>query len=241
MAALGSLPLHGLALAALATIAVSGCSLSIDIGDDADERTLVDRVAVDGIDRLVVTTDNGSVDITTTADPVDEIEIRTLIRESDAGDGSVTIEPAGDRLDVAGRCDSGWFDECRVGFEITVPADIDVEVETDNGAIDVEGVAGDVSLRSDNGRVRASELTAGEVVAATDNGAVDVELVAVPDLVVVETDNGAVDVVVPGDVAYAVDATTDHGDTDVGVETDPDSPHVLDVRTDNGSITIAAR
>jgi hypothetical protein len=54
----------------------------------------------------------------------------------------------------------------------------------------------------------------------------------------VVADEGDVELRVPGGVAYAIDATTNEGDVAIEVPTDPSAPRVIQVRVDEGDVSI---
>ena len=228
-------PLPALFLAACAAIAVSGCSVSIGL-DDAERRTEIDLVDPDGIVALDVETGNGRVEVI--GADVDEIEVRSLIVETDEGDAEYSVRRDGDRLVVVGDCDGGWLDPCSVGFRITAPADLDVAIDTSNGRIDVDGMTGELDVETDNGAIDVGGAGAVTARAETDNGRVELAFEGTPELVVASSDNGAITVRVPDAAAFAVDADSDHGAVEVDERTDPDADHRIDATTDNGAITV---
>ncbi len=231
-------PLPVLLLTALAALVVSGCTISLDLDDDAIRRVETETIDVDGLARIDVTTGNGAVEVVT-AD-VATVTVRAELEESDAGDADFTVETIGDRLVVRGECDRGWFDRCQVGFHVTVPADLDVDVTTDNGRIVIDGVDGELSVETDNGAIDATALTSDAVVADTDNGRIQIGFAAAPESVRATTDNGAIDIVVPptGE-RYDVDARSDNGAIDIDVDTEASAAHRIVVDTDNGAIDVA--
>lgn len=230
-------PLPMLLFAALATLAVTGCAVSLDLDDDTLRRVETETVPAAGLAVVDIATGNGSVEVV--GGTGDEIAIRVVLHESDEGDADYTLETEGDRLLVRGECDSGWFDKCQVGFTVTVPDDLDVDVETSNGRIVVDGVAGNLGVESDNGAIEAERLHSAHVTARTDNGRIRLLFDAAPESVDASTDNGAVAVVVPDDQnVYDVDADSDNGSIDVDVRTDPSSDRWITVQTDNGSIDV---
>lgn len=231
-------PLPALVLMLSTAVALTGCSVSLDLGDDATTRTEREVVAVDAHTRIEVNTANGEV--TVRSAETDEIEIVATLREADEGDATYRIETDDDAVIVTGECDGGWLDPCSVGFEIDVPADLDVTVATDNGAIELDRIAGRVDLETDNGAIDAVALRSDDIRASTDNGAIDLDVVAPPDSVDAHTDNGAVTVRLPDDgVAYDVDADSDNGSVSIDVRTDPESDRRIVIRTDNGRIDVA--
>lgn len=238
MSTIAVIPLPALVTAVCAAFALTGCGVSIDLGGDVTERTESEVVDADGIARLRVETGNGR--ITVSGDDGDEITVTARLRESDQGDADWLLREDDDVLVVEGDCDGGWFDECSVGFEIELPAELAVELRTDNGRIDVDGLAGALDAQTDNGAISGDVLTSRTARVDTDNGRVTLVFAATPDDVTVTTDNGAVEVRFPDDGdAHDVSTRTDNGSVDVGVRTDPTSDRSISVETDNGSIEIA--
>lgn len=231
-------PGTALLLAALGAVAVAGCT--IDIGDDAQRRAETDLVPAAGITALAVSTDNGGVEVV--ADDVDEIEIRSLIREDDEGDARVTIGRREHRLDVTGRCDTDWWDDCAIGFRIVVPDAVAVDVTSDHGAIGLHGLTGRVEASTANGAVDGTDLRAGEVRVRTDRGRIVLDFGRAPTLVDARTDNGAVVVQLPDDgESYSVDAASDNGAIAVDVADDPGADRRVVARSDNGAIAVTRR
>lgn len=220
----------------LAVSVLAGCSLDVHLGDTT-RRVETDSVPADGVAALVVETDNGGVDVR--GADVDEIVVESIFEEVDEGDGSSTIDRDGNRLLVSGDCDSSWRKRCSVGFRITVPRSVDVEISTDNGRIELTSVAGDVVMKTDNGSIQAETLDATDVHARTDNGRIELSFTAAPDRVDARTDNGRIEVEVPAvDSGYDVDAGSDNGDVDIDVPERADSPRSISAHTDNGAVRI---
>lgn len=229
-------PLPTLLFAAFATLAVTGCTVSFDLDDDTTRRIERDTVPVDGLTAIDVTTGNGQIEVV--GGGGDDIAIRTVLQESDDGDAEYRIERDGDLLRLVGECDSGWFESCSVAFRAVVPDDIDVRVETDNGRVAVDGVAGDVDIETDNGAIDGEGLEAAIVQVRTDNGRIQLLFDAAPSTIDARTDNGAIAIRVPGDDAYDVDADSDNGSVEVDVRTDPDADRRVVAQSDNGAIDV---
>ena len=114
-----------------------------------------------------------------------------------------------------------------------------MDIDTDNGSVDLADLSGDVRVSSDNGRIDAVRLRSQTVTADTDNGRLTLEFAAPPTTVVATADNGRITVVVPNDdTAYRVETDTDNGSENVTVNEDDASTRTVTARTDNGSITI---
>ncbi|MFL5608807.1 MAG: DUF4097 family beta strand repeat-containing protein [Gemmatimonadaceae bacterium] len=107
--------------------------------------------------------------------------------------------------------DGGWRRNVTVAMTVLVPRGVAVKVGTGNGAVSVEGVAGEVNASTGNGRVTVSG-TDGQVRVSTGNGDVDVR--GAKAAVRVSTGNGRVYVVT---AQGPVDAHTGNGDIDVQI------------------------
>jgi hypothetical protein len=238
MTNLALFPLPALVVTALAALAVSGCTASIDLGGDTTRRIDETTLPADGVEVIRVTTENGRVRVV--GDDVTDISLRAVLVESDDGDADVEVATDGNRLTIAGECEDGWFEHCSVGFEIVAPEELDVSIETTNGRVEVDDVAGTIDIETDNGAIDADGLLATDVVAETDNGRIELDFDAAPDVVAATSDNGTIDVRVP-DGDYDVEATSDNGTIDVDVPSDPDADRSITVDTDNGAIAVEPR
>jgi Putative adhesin len=138
-----------------------------------------------------------------------------------------TLEvPAG--LDVSGHTENGEVDLTLVH---------DVDVETSNGRITLDGVTGTIRAATSNGRIEGSRLEGdGGIDVSTSNGAIDLRIDVAQDIEA-RTSNGPIDLVVP-DATYRVNADTSNGDEDIAVPNDPSGEFTLDLSTSNGSITV---
>lgn len=144
----------------------------------------------------------------------------------------IEMTQAGDTVQLRYR----WADQLAdvrkysgVSFEVTVPMQADVDVDTSNGAITIRGIEGEFNLDTSNGAIDLNDLV-GIVHADTSNGRIDVDgFNGVLDL---ETSNGAIDI---RDAEAAVDARTSNGRIDFsGVLMGADN----DLRTSNGAVNV---
>ncbi|MFW2336005.1 DUF4097 family beta strand repeat-containing protein [Ilumatobacter sp.] len=235
-----SAPLPTLVFAAFATLAVAGCGVNVSLDDDTTRRIVHDTVPVDGLRGLELATDNGEVQVR--GGGVDEIAVRTVLVERNAGDAEYSVDVDGDRLVVAGECDARWWDRCAVGFIVTVPSDFEVDVETGNGRVALSDVDGEVRVETDNGAIEADRIGSTVIDTRTDNGRIRLSFDDAPTEVSATTDNGAIAVRLPDlDLDYAVDADSSRGDVDVDVRTDPASERHVTARSDNGAIDVEYR
>lgn len=128
----------------------------------------------------------------------------------------VRVGMDGGRLSASGP-DTGGRESWGVSWEVTVPTDTDLEVETHNGGIDVAGVTGRIRLEALNGGVELIGV-GGDVVGRTTNGGVHVVLEGSGwsgDGLDVETTNGGVTVVVPEGYSARLETGTVNGGFDL--------------------------
>jgi hypothetical protein len=103
----------------------------------------------------------------------------------------------------------GWA----VSYEILVPSRTNLDVQTHNGPISVERLAGEMNLRAHNGPITLRELS-GDVRARTQNGPLNVRLAGrrwSGEGLDAETVNGPVNVDMPRGYAARLESRTVHG------------------------------
>lgn len=145
---------------------------------------------------------------------------------------------AAGRLDVQAQCSNGVVGLCTVGYDITVPPDVVLTLDTHTGTIEASGLTGDVRASSHTGSVQLHDLRSQHVEATTSTGSVDLSFASAPQSVSAETSTGSVEVALPGGVTYDVSADTSTGSTDVGVPTDPASGRRVLAHTSTGSVNV---
>jgi len=153
----------------------------------------------------------------------DRNEVRVLARVTARGDdGAEARDLASDvSIDTNGtirasgprtRGDRGWS----VSYRISVPARTDLDLESINGGLRVEGVSGELRLDTTNGGIALREV-AGDVRAKTTNGGVTVSLSGSrwegAGLEAVTT-NGVVDLSLPDGYSAHLEVGTTHGGMD---------------------------
>lgn len=124
---------------------------------------------------------------------------------------SGTIAAEGPRVDRG----EGWS----VSYRIRVPASYDLDLESLNGGIGVEGVAGELALATTNGGIHLSEV-GGDVRARTTNGGLHVELSGDRwrgSGLDAETTNGGVVLTLPEDYSARLEMGTTHGGFDMDI------------------------
>ena len=231
------------AVTAMIACTLGGCALL-----NPTER-FSDEAAVEGDIRTIELVDsNGSVTVRGDADATEVTVERTVSYRGERPEGE-THRVEGDTLEL-----HGCGRRCSVEYTIEVPARVDVrgstangaielsavgevEVQTNNGRIELEDVTGSVDAETSNGRIIGRDLDGDGVRVTSTNGAIELEL-GEPQDVEAHTSNGAIRLEVPSD-SYRVSAETSNGSTDIEVPNDADGRFSLDLRTSNGSITVS--
>ena len=157
------------------------------------------------------------------------------------------------------RCTADAAFACEVRWLLQVPRDIDVEVTTQGGSINVSGMSNTVKLVSQSGSVRvlapsgklvtlrsktgaitAQNVSSEQVVATSINGDVSLAFRAPPALVVGRSETGKVGVLLPdGDETYRIEARSlQDGIQTVTAKDDPDSRRRINVRSTKGDVSV---
>ena len=164
---------------------------------------------------------NGGVDIV--AGTGSQVHIRAKVfanaRSADRAEEiarQVDVRVDGDRIYADGP-DTGRRESWGVSYELTVPANTDLEIETHNGGISVEDVTGEITFEALNGGVHLTGV-AGDVRGRTTNGGLHIELDgdrwdgAGLDA---ETTNGGIELYVPEGYSAELETGTVNGGIDI--------------------------
>jgi hypothetical protein len=141
------------------------------------------------------------------------------------------------RLTESG-CQGGNDPHCGVRYTIRMPSAMSTDITAEAGSVEVEGLAGNMRITTQAGRVEGRLLTSSEVFVKSGAGALSLEFTHPPALVQTTTSLGAVDLRLPGTTSYAVDVHTETGDSSVDVDRNPASAHRITVRTEVGAVNI---
>jgi hypothetical protein len=216
---------------------LTGCSL---MKNEAEDRAAIDQ----SITELRFDNASGAVRVSVG----DTTEVVRKISYDDEQPG-VTHRVDGEAL-VIEACP---VDDCRIDYEVTVPAGTKVSGEVRSGDVEVTGMgsvnvrshSGNLTVRDAEGEVNASAQSGdvdlsgidGEVRADAQSGGVTVALDTVRG-VLVETQSGDIQVTVPaGD--YQVSATANSGDVNNELGSDP-SGAKIDLSAQSGDVTVRA-
>lgn len=167
-----------------------------------------------------------------------------------------------DQLLVSARCPSGTallgLGSCRTDVSVEVPHGTQVEVRSDKGTVEVDGVDAALRLRVGEGQVKvetasgpldvsvergtvtATDLAGPSVDVRAGQGNVRVQAASPVPRLTARSSAGTVDVSVPGGRTYAVDASTGAGVVDTGdVLSDPESSSRVTARSESGDVTLS--
>ena len=166
----------------------------------------------------------------------------------------------GDTFRITDRpCTADVAFPCEVRWLVQVPRDVDVEVTTRSGSINVSGMSSTVklvsktgavrvdapsgklvTLRSRTGAVTAQNISSEQVVATTITGSVSLAFRTPPSLVVGRSDTGKVGVVLPdGNETYRIEAKSlKDGSRTVTARDDPESRRRINVMSSRGDVSV---
>jgi DUF4097 and DUF4098 domain-containing protein YvlB len=148
-----------------------------------------------------------------TQERLDEAKIRV-----DADQNNISIRTEYPERDRSSH--NGWDHPASVEYTLMVPRKVRLdEIKLINGALDIQGVAGEVRASCINGRLTANGL-AGEARLSTINGKLDAQFERLGDSALeLSSVNGRVALVLPSDAKASLEATTVHGgiDNDFGL------------------------
>ncbi|KAA0213709.1 MAG: hypothetical protein DYG94_09380 [Leptolyngbya sp. PLA3] len=175
---------------------------------------------------------NGSIDVTRGGEAVSiEAKIRAVTQARLDATQVVATRQSDGTLNIR----INWPEGGRKGNEgcslaIVMPDAGEIELETSNGALKVEGVGRDVTLHTSNGAISVAGVSGG-VQARTSNGRVVVS--DVPGAVLAESSNGAMELVGLGG---SVRGSTSNGAVTVRLSEESAGP--VDVHSSNGAVRV---
>ncbi|CQH61457.1 DUF4098 family protein [Halobacterium hubeiense] len=243
-------------VAAGATTALAGCTDAGSLFGDPVQETREQYFDVPDGTRIRVENESGdvsvsgrdrpdaSVDATVMAPGESRLDDVTVsVNEDENGDLAVDVDVSGDASRVS------------VDLDLRVPEDAAMApVQTENGDVEVRGVAGVPAARSVNGDVTVRDAgPVGSVSSANGDVAADVPA-PLPGDVLVRTENGDAEVALSTDADATLDAQTENGDVDVeelGLQnrsgndgrvtgTLGEGTHDVTIATLNGSVEVRA-
>jgi len=219
--------------------------------------------------RLVLSNVNGSVTVESWDQSKVRVEAELKVKASgrDRAEEAMSklkieVNREGDTLEVRTRSprdENGGFlswifgsnADYEVRYKVTMPKKFDADIETVNGHIEANELAGKLRFETTNGGIEVLRA-AGSVDASTTNGSIRAELTEVNRVPMrLDTTNGRIEISLPHGAGVNVDAATTNGsiDTDFAISTtsfrrnriageiNGGGPE-LRLRTTNGSIRI---
>lgn len=120
-----------------------------------------------------------------------------------------------------------------VSYEVHMPPTLELEVDTHNGAIHVEGIRADCRLKTHNGPILANDVSREKFRAESQNGEIEVRTAA--EHVEMETHNGAVTAYLNSPLELGGSISTHNGGVQVHIGSDASAD--LDLSTHNGTAT----
>ena len=139
-----------------------------------------DHRVTDHVERLEVTNGSGDVSITATDD--DEISVRERLRwTGDKPEPKIDVDGDTLRLSAHDCRNFGPFGRCDVDYEIALPADTEVYIESGSGHVSVSGVSATHDIAISSGDIHISDPT-GDLTLHASSGDMTVENMAVGSL-----------------------------------------------------------
>ena len=120
---------------------------------------------------LDIQTDVGSIAISTHKQP--SIELTIKIESEDADKFTYHTELSKGNLSIIGKLPSNrhWIKNLRVQFELTVPENYNIELQTSGGSLSIEDLTGEVNARTSGGSIRVGNIV-GNVKLKTSGGSI---------------------------------------------------------------------
>lgn len=154
-------------------------------------------------------------------------------------DAGVDVSTSGGTTTLTDSCGGWWWENCSVQWEVLVPADTAVTVDTAVGEVVVTDLTGTLSLASDVGSITGTALKSEDVTARSAVGDIDLSLTVAPTRVRASSSTGDVAVTLPDDdTTYLVVTSTSVGEVRNTVGSDGTSPRTVDLRTSVGDIVL---
>ncbi|MBM3820006.1 MAG: DUF4097 domain-containing protein [Acidimicrobiia bacterium] len=239
-------------------------SIGITEGRAEDEWTRTYTVQPGGTVEIVNV--NGFIEATGGAGNQVDVRAERIVRDHGTDNAEARLKQLQMREEVsAGRVrieaepprQQGILDHSSVtvNYRVTVPSGVAVMLESDNGEIRLDNLAGQVTATTINGAI-IGEALSGPLTLDTTNGAIRLDLVAVRGDMKLATVNGGIRLDVGADLKATLDATCVNGginvDGDLKLQTAETSPRRLagtfngggpgiTASTVNGGIRIRAR
>jgi DUF4097 and DUF4098 domain-containing protein YvlB len=223
----------------VAALVVAGTTISV-VSRFFHQHRVETAVYTQTLSGMSIRTTTGDVRVAV-GDPGSAVVVRRVLDWSFGTAGSTETVTDG-QLDIAARCSIGMgVGACSVDYEVTVPPNLAVRLDSDTGDVDVTGPVGNVTASTDTGDVRIHGARSARVDASASTGDVEVDFAAPPRDVAAHSSTGDVVVVLPADgTSYDVRTSTSTGDATVTVPTSPAAGRRIDASTSTGDMVVRA-
>jgi hypothetical protein len=179
------------------------------------------------VDYMVTLPANAKIDGSTDSGDITVSGATSVSVHSDSG--SITVSGVTGAVDVSSA--SGEIKAAGSGG--------DVQAHADSGDVTVNGVGGTATLQTNSGRIVANGLKGIKTTAHDSSGDITISP-DVPQNLELRDSSGNIVVTVPGGT-YRVNATTESGDTKVGVGNDANAELTITAQASSGDVRISAK
>jgi hypothetical protein len=231
----------------LAAAMLAGCSVSVGALQHRSRSYPVSGP----VQTLVVQGHVGSIEVTGGGSSTISVTEHLTFRQTAP---VTTHRRAAGALTLASSCPA--LESCGVGYDITVPRALAVQVadgvgtvrlhgltgpvtvQAGTGSIELDTVSGPVKASTHAGQIVGRDISSAQATLRLSAGQIDVTFSAAPTALSATATTGSVLLRVPGGVPYAVHAGTTVGSTQVSVTRSAGSPHIITANTTTGFIVI---
>jgi hypothetical protein len=249
-----------LTLLVLGGLFVAGCVL-YNVQADLPETKSGPAIGITAVD---VRADNGAILVRAGQDSVLSYTVTKSCKGTSQADAEAHLADiktgdslSGSTLYLWGKVPLPNNRSYNTKYDVTVPAATQLYVETTNGAVDLDSMAGAAEVVATNGAVRTTAHSGSISIEAT-NGAIDCDMAAfgVGNTAALHSANGRVTIYLPADASFAFDITTSNGKANVtgfssAQYSTNDASHkvgtvgagtaAVTLRSENGNVNIQAR
>jgi hypothetical protein len=221
----------------VAALVVAGTTVSV-VSRFFHQHRVETAVYTQPLNAMSIRTTTGDLRVAVGA-PGSPVVVRRVLDWSFGAAGSTETVSDG-RLDIAAHCSIRLgVGSCDVDYEVTVPPNLAVRLDSNTGDVDVTGAVGDVTAISKTGDVRIQGARSQLIEAATSTGDVSVELLSAPVDVEATTTTGEVRLILPADgTSYDVVGTSTSDI--VTVPTSPDADRRVNASSSTGDVVVLA-
>ena len=141
-------------------------------------------------------------------------------------------------LRIASSCPETVFGTCRASYRIAIPDNVQVNIRTSTGRVQVSGLNGSARVSTGSGGIAIDSFCGFTVIATSVSGDVRAAADCSPDRVELRSSSGNVRALVPPG-RYRVDVNSDTGATRVrGLTVADDAPNAVQALSGSGDVTV---